>query len=185
MKIHYSHGANMKRSVRLIIILSIATALSDSHATEAENTAFVWSNHYLQSAGSLAIPYSLSSTLRIHEGHAAIAFHFVNTSTHSLRTYPESLPWGNSSSIKLVAFRDDKQFLQNLYAINDPGPALPLVIKPGGVLDGQYDLAQGLVIHESDRSHNIIVLWSYAGSLIGQSSKIGTVAGVVVIPARK
>ncbi len=174
----------MMRPFRLVLILSIAAGLANSHAAEPENAAAVWSKHYLKSGGSVTIPYSLTSVLRIHEGRVAIAFHFVNTSTHSLRTYPESLPWGNSHSIRLVAFRDDKQFLQNVYPIDDPAPAQPLEIKPGGVLDGQYDLAQGLVINESDRSHNIIVLWSYSGSFIGQSGNDGAVAGVVAIPAR-
>jgi hypothetical protein len=160
------------------VMLSMLTIIA--HAGEGTNALWNFAKELKRAEKDAPPPIMLTATLKSQLRKNFLVFHLVNVSKKPLRLYPDQLPWGNRYSLHLAAVTTDGVPLQNVYPIDDPGPAPEIVLEPGASRDGEYALHRALDFEKVPKENDILVLWSYR-----VPHDESTCSGVVVVPSKK
>lgn len=173
----------MWRIAALIVCLLLLGACRNSQ----ENVLQEFAQKLKDSDVTTPLPIILSAKIKEQGNNIFLRFRLQNISSVSLELYPSELPWGNANSLTFVAFTLQGRTLSNHYPIDDPIFEKKVVIAPGEVLEGDYDLWYRLRIDSIPRDSDIVIIWAYQFEKFATNGKrpFPVTTGVAILSATK
>ena len=127
-------------------------------------------------------PLTLSAVGLVKNGHLYLSFRLKNISTAPIAMAKPDLPWGHVYSTRFVVLTLQGQILPVSYPIDDVFVPPSVSIVPGETLRGDYDLSSMLHLEAIPADSDLVVLWSYRGSVERSGTpKFDGLTGVAVL----